>query len=317
MREGLGLNNSNIVLVGAPVEEGTGRRGCVMGPDAFRTAGISEELQALGHSVADFGNLACEPVQNITSPSSHLKNFERIAGWTKSLHGCSYDLAGTDRFPVYLGGDHSIALGTLTGHARRAKEQDRPLFVLWLDAHSDFNTFETTRSGNLHGTPLALACGLPGYETLMGHPLPAAVDPQNVLILGVRSIDRAERELLKCNGVNVEDMRSVDEHGMVHLLAPFLETVKSAGGLLHVSLDVDFLDPEFAPAVGTTVPGGATFREAHLVMELLHDSGLVTSLDLVELNPFLDNRGQTARLMVDLTASLFGRRVFDRPTRSY
>jgi len=310
------MNKTNIVLVGAPVEEGAGRRGCVMGPDAFRTAGIREELQELGLRVDDLGNLARRPA-SVTAPNGRLKNFGEIAGWTRSLHDCAYDLSGSGSFPVYLGGDHSIALGTLTGHARRAQEQGRPFFVLWLDAHSDFNTFDTTRSGNLHGTPLALACGLPGYDALAGNPLPAAITPQNVLIFGVRSIDEPERELLRKHGVNVEDMRSIDENGMAPLLAPFLDKVKAADGLLHVSLDVDFLDPDIAPAVGTTVPGGATFREAHLVMEMLHDSGLVTSLDLVELNPFLDNRGRTARLMVDLTASLFGRRVFDRPTRSY
>jgi len=304
-------------LVGAPIEAGAGRRGCVMGPDAYRTAGLAENLRALGHSVRDIGNLALEPLDNLSSPNSIVKNFADVAGWTRALFSCAKKLGNDHTFPIYLGGDHALALGTVAGHAASAAEQNRPLFVLWLDAHSDFNTCETTASGNLHGTPLAFACGLPGFEALLGHPLEQVLVPENVEVFGVRSIDPGERDLLVAHGVGVSDMRMIDEQGIAALLAPFLERVRAANGLLHVSLDVDFLDPEIAPAVGTTVPGGATFREGHLVMEMLHDSGLVTSLDLVELNPFLDDRGRTARLMVDLTASLFGRCVFDRPTRSF
>jgi arginase len=288
-----------------------------MGPASFRTAGIVEELHELGLEVSDLGDLTPENAPDATTSHSHLKNLAEVAGWTRSLYQQAYKLAKMDTVPVYLGGDHSLSLGSVAGIAKAAKESSQPLFVLWLDAHADFNTFVTTESGNLHGTPLAFVCGQPGFEPLLGEPLSTCVDPSNVCIFGLRSVDKQERELVVGEGVEVCDMRAIDEHGVTALLGPFLKRVESANGLLHVSLDVDFIEPEIAPAVGTTVPGGATFREAHLVMEMLHDSGLLSSLDLVELNPFLDDRGRTARLMVDLTASLFGRRVMDRQTWSF
>ncbi|MBO6855350.1 arginase [Roseibium sp.] len=306
-----------IVLVGAPVDEGAGQRGCLMGPDAYRTAGLQETLQELGHSVVDHGNLSPAEVGSLTAPNRILRNYRAYVAWTRALHQKAAELGEGPGFPIYLGGDHAMAAGTVSGQARAAAALGRQLFVLWLDAHSDFHTLDSTASGNLHGTPLAFLCGLPGFDDLLGSPLEHTLKPKNVEILGVRSIDDAERNLLVSHGVGVSDMRRIDEEGIGTLLKPFLERVRAENGLLHVSLDVDFLDPSIAPAVGTTVPGGATFREAHLVMEMLHDSGLVTSLDLVELNPFLDERGKTARLMVELTGSLFGRRVFDRPTRSF
>ncbi|MEL6647477.1 MAG: arginase family protein [Pseudomonadota bacterium] len=191
----------------------------------------------------------------------------------------------------------------------------RPQFVLWLDAHSDFHTPQSTASGNLHGTPLGYVTGREGF-----HGFPKITDPiphDNICILGLRSVDQPEREVMQTTAIRYADMRAIDEGGIARPLAAFLQDVAAAGGALHVSLDVDFLDPSFAPAVGTTVPGGATMREAHLVMEMISDSGLMTSLDLAELNPFLDDRGRTAQIMVDLTASALGRRVFDRPTQAF
>ena len=311
------MTKRTVRLIGAPVDEGAGRRGCLMGPDAYRTAGLKKNLEDLGHKVIDAGNLVRPRTGPLSCDNPAVHHLEEIAGWTRILFETAREIGQGDEFPIYMGGDHALALGTVPGQAAAAAALGRPLFVLWLDAHSDFHTMETTESGNLHGTPLAFSCGLKGFDVLLGHPLQHTVDPANVEILGVRSIDPQEHRLLLEAGASVDDMRQIDEHGIGALLRPFLDRVEAANGLLHVSLDVDFLDPSIAPAVGTTVPGGATFREAHLVMEMLHDSGLVTSLDLVELNPFLDERGKTARLMVELTASLFGRRVFDRPTRSY
>ena len=308
---------SDITLLGVPMEEGTGRRGCAMGPAAFRTAGIVEELIALGHDVCDLGDAAREEVGRIEIEHGHLRQLEAVAGWARALHGHAFELAKSDRLPIYLGGDHALSLGTVSGHVAAAQDMGRAQFVLWLDAHADFNTLASSPSGNLHGTPLAFACGLGGFEPILGRALPVALGPENLCILGLRSVDGKERDLLRASGATAHDMRAIDEQGIAPLLQGFLDRVAAADGLLHVSLDVDFIDPDIAPAVGTTVPGGATFREAHYVMELLHDSGLVSSLDLVELNPFLDVRGRTARLMVDLTASLFGRRVLDRVTRSY
>ena len=190
--------------------------------------------------------------------------------------------------------------------------------MLWLDAHPDFHSLASTQSGNLHGTPVAYFSGQDGFADAYPELAAAAtVPPQNICMMGIRSVDPSEKQALKEKSIDVHDMRSLDERGVAAPLREFLARVEAAGGALHVSLDVDFLEPAIAPAVGTTVPGGATFREAHLIMEMLHDSGLVTSLDLVELNPFLDERGRTANLMVDLCASLFGRTVLDRPTHSH
>ncbi|MGP6088902.1 arginase [Antarctobacter jejuensis] len=308
---------TDIVLLGVPIEAGAGRRGCAMGPAAYRTAGLAEDLRALGHDVTDLGDAVPDDTGALEAPHPHLKSLPDVAGWTRSLHRHARDLSRGTALPIYMGGDHALSMGTVTGHAAAAAEMGRPQFVLWLDAHADFNTLASSPSGNLHGTPLAFACGLEGFDVMLGGPVPAALDPRNVCIIGLRSVDGEERDLLNAAEVTAHDMRAIDERGMAPLLQEFLDRVVAANGLLHVSLDVDFIDPEIAPAVGTTVPGGATFREAHLVMETLHDSGCVTSLDLVELNPFLDDRGRTARLMLDLTASLFGRRVLDRPTRSY
>lgn len=308
------MTQGTCILLGAPVQEGAGRPGCIMGPDALRTAGIAAALAGLGRNVEDRGNVAQRQMEVPDVPAG-VKNLPQISGWTAALTD-SAEAAAHDGFPVFMGGDHALSAGTVAGVARHADTVNRPLFVLWLDAHPDLHSPDTTGSGNLHGTPLAYVTGQPGFEGLFP-PLTARVDPANVCFMGLRSVDQTEVERLAEQAFVTHDMRAIDTHGVLRLLEPFLERVAAANGLLHVSLDVDFLDPEIAPAVGTTVPGGATVREAHLIMECLHDSGLVTSLDLVELNPFLDERGRTARLMVDLTASLMGRRILDRPTRSH
>lgn len=300
------------VLVGAPVDSGKRRQGCLMGPDAYRTADLAQALRDLGHLVEDKGNVVPAPFE----PQHHDRLFalEETIAWTEALADASAD-ALSQGLPIFMGGDHSLSLGTVLGAMRYARTQDRPLFVLWLDAHSDFHTLETTDSGNLHGTPLGYVTGRDGFEGFpdVGTPLPQ----ENIAMIGLRSVDAAERHALQDTKVQRVDMREIDETGIAKPLARFLDSVKAADGMLHVSLDVDFLDPSVAPAVGTTVPGGATVREAHLVMEMLHDSGLMTSLDLVELNPFLDERGRTAQVMVDLAASAMGRRVFDRPTSAF
>lgn len=302
----------NCILVGAPLDSGKTRKGCLMGPDAYRTAGLASALRTLGHSVEDRGNVTPRPF----TPKDHPKivALEETIAWTESLAEASEN-ALADGTPIFMGGDHALSLGTVLGAMRHADHKNRPLFVLWLDAHTDFHTPKTTDSGNLHGTPLGYVTGRPNFD---GFPAITAPLPQeNVAIMGLRSVDPAERAALQETDVTYVDMRQIDETGIARPLSAFLDRVAAANGMLHVSLDVDFLDPSVAPAVGTTVPGGATVREGHLVMEMLHDSGLMTSLDLVELNPFLDERGRTASLMVDLAASALGRRVFDRPTRAY
>ncbi|EUB99491.1 arginase [Rhizobium sp. CF080] len=302
-------------LIGIPLQDGAVQLGCEMGPSALRTAGLETALRELGHEVTDLGNVGLSKLPDVAHPNAAIRRLPQIVAWTELLTELAYRESG-EGMPIFLGGDHTISAGTVAGIARRSAEIDRPLFVLWLDAHTDFHTLDTTTSGNLHGVPVAYFTGQPGFEGYLpelSHP----VDPARVCMIGIRSVDPAERAALRQTEVTVHDMRVIDEHGVAAPLRAFLEKVAAANGLLHVSLDVDFLEPTFAPAVGTTVPGGATFREAHLVMEMLHDSGLVTSLDLVELNPFLDERGRTATLLVDLTASLMGRKVMDRPTRSF
>lgn len=303
------------VLVGAPVQSGTDRLGCDMGPSAYRAAGLVEAIRDLGLQVEDAGAVAPPPFEAPPHPNRAIHHLAETAGWTLALTEAAFRHSAEAR-PIFLGGDHSLSAGTVAGMARRAEAEGRPLFLLWLDAHADLHTLDTTTSGNLHGVPLAYLTGRPGFSGYFP-PLRAALDPARICMFGLRSVDPAERGALADSGARVHDMRDIDETGIVAPLRDFLREVSAADGLLHVSLDVDFLDPGIAPGVGTTVPGGATFREAHLIMELLHDSGLVRSLDLVELNPFLDERGRTALLMTDLAASLFGRRILDRPTRSF
>ena len=306
------MTQQNCILVGAPMDSGKKRKGCLMGPDAYRTAGLAEAILGLGHTVTDRGNVAPAPFTAKDHPK--LVQLEETIAWTESLADASEE-ALKDGVPIFMGGDHALSLGTVLGAMRHAETTGRPLFVLWLDAHTDFHTPDSTDSGNLHGTPLGYVTGRKGFTGFpeITKPLPQ----ENIAIIGLRSVDAAERDALQNSAITHVDMREIDETGIAKPLSGFLEKVQAANGLLHVSLDVDFLDPSVAPAVGTTVPGGATVREGHLVMEMISDSGLMTSLDLVELNPFLDERGRTATLMVDLAASALGRRVFDRPTRAY
>ena len=306
---------AHCILIGAPIDAGQKRAGCLMGPAAYRVAGLAREVQALGHGVDDWGDLELDDLPAATCANPAVHSLPQVLAWTALLADKVDDALSQGGLPIILGGDHSLALGSVSGAAAHALRAGRPLFLLWLDAHSDFHTPMTTTSGNLHGTPVAYISGRDGFEAFP--PFPAPIPPQRICLYGIRSVDPAEHAALLKADLAINDMRVLDERGIVAPLREFLTKVREAGGLLHVSLDVDFLDPSIAPAVGTTVPGGTTFREAHLVMELLHESGLVSSLDLVELNPFLDERGKTAKLMVDLVGSLMGKKVFDRPTRSY
>lgn len=305
----------NCILIGAPIDCGQKRAGCLMGPSAYRVANLGPSIVDLGHSVADWGDVALPPLEPAHCANPAVHSLSEMVGWTRALAARTEEALDAGGFPIIMGGDHSLALGSVSGVARHAAAQGKPLFVLWLDAHSDIHTPLTTQSGNLHGTPVAYIAGHEGFDAFPAFPVPV---PENQICLyGIRSVDPAEHARLLNTDVIICDMRVLDERGIVAPLREFLDRVRAANGILHVSLDVDFLDPSIAPAVGTTVPGGITFREAHLVMELLHESGLVTSLDLVELNPFLDDRGRTAKLMVELVGSLMGRKVFDRPTRSF
>jgi arginase len=304
-----------IAVLGAPIDIGASQRGTLMGPAALRTAGLLTLLDGLGFDVQDHGDLSIDDVAELTdAPPDNARHYRKIQRWTRALSQRAYRLTRSGAIPIFLGGDHSLSMGSVNVLARHWREAGRELFVVWLDAHADYNTPATTLSGNMHGMSAAFLCGEPGLDGLLGDEPRASIDPDRLELFGVRSIDRLEKDLLRARRVSVADMRQIDEFGVGVLMRRVIDKVKARNGVLHVSFDVDFLDPSLAPGVGTTVPGGATYREAHLVMEMLHDSGLVRSADIVELNPVLDERGRTARTAVELIGSLFGQQITDRPT---
>jgi arginase len=286
-----------------------------MGPAALRTAGLLSLLGGLGFEVKDHGDLSIIDMAELAdAPPENARHYREIQRWTRALSAQAYELARSGALPIFLGGDHTLSMGSVNGVGRHWRETGQEFFVLWLDAHADYNTPTTSLSGNMHGMSSAFLCGEPGLEGLLGEEPRAAIDPDRLELFGVRSIDKMEKDLLRDRRISLADMRQIDEFGVGVLIRRVIEKVKAHNGVLHVSFDVDFIDPNLAPGVGTTVPGGATYREAHLVMEMLHDSGLVRSVDIVELNPFLDERGRTARLAVELIGSLFGQQIMDRPT---
>jgi arginase len=304
---------SEIALLGIPLELGASEPGAIMGPAALRTAGLAAMLGELGHRVVDHGDLAPPPPSAVAMPAElagACRHLPAVAGWIQAIHDRVLALAASPGVPVFLGGDHSLSMGTVSAMARHCAAHGRPFQLLWLDAHADFNTPMTTPSGNMHGMSVAFLSGEPSLRGLLGARPLVPVGAGHIHLFGLRSIDAGERLILRERGINAIDMRMIDEFGVLVLVRQILAGMVP-GTHLHVSLDVDFLDPSLAPAVGTAVPGGATSRECHLIMELLHDSGLVGSLDIVELNPFLDDRGKSAKLLAWLTASLFGRTVID------
>ena len=304
-----------IAVLGAPIEIGASQRGTLMGPAALRTAGLLTVLEELDFTVEDHGDLTVGGVAPLMdTPPENTKHYREIQRWIRTISARAYELAKTGAIPIFLGGDHSLSMGSINGVARHCREQGRELFVMWLDAHADYNTPVTTITGNMHGMSAAFLCGEEGLDGLLGTEPRAAIDSSRLELFGTRSIDKLEKDLVKLRRISVADMRKIDEFGVSVLIRRVIDKVKAVDGVLHLSFDVDFLDPEVAPGVGTMVPGGATYREAHLIMELLHDSRIVHSLDIVELNPFLDDRGRTARSVVELIASLFGQQITDRPT---
>ena len=307
----------HIALLGVPIDMGASQRGTLMGPAALRTAGLAGLLGALGFEVDEYGDLSVADVIDLTDIPPHDANhYREIQRWACLLSRRCYDIARTGAIPIFLGGDHSLSMGSVNAMARYWQERGRRLFVLWLDAHADYNTPKTTITANMHGMSAAFLCGEPGLDGLLGNEPRASINPDQLELFGTRSIDKLERDLVRARRIRIADMRQIDEFGVAVLIRRFIERVKECDGVLHLSFDVDFLDPGVAPGVGTMVQGGATYREAHLIMELLHDSGLVRSVDIAELNPFLDERGRTARTVVELIGSLFGQQITDRPTPS-
>ncbi len=299
-----------ISLIGAPTDIGAGERGAVMGPEALRVAGLADALRQHGIEVLDRGNLAGPA--NPWLPAQHgYRHLDEVVAWNRSVHDAVLAELRLGRLPILLGGDHCLAVGSIGAVARHCRELGKKLRVLWLDAHADFNTSTLTPSGNLHGMPVACLCGH-GPQPLLeiGGQVPA-LNPKWIRQIGIRSVDAGEKRLVHQVGLEVFDMRYIDEMGMRHTMALALATL-DAHTHLHVSFDVDFLDPPIAPGVGTTVPGGPTYREAQLCMEMIADTGRLASLDVMELNPALDVRNQTAKVAVDLIESLFGKSTLMR-----
>jgi len=297
-------------LIGAPTDIGAGSRGASMGPEALRVAGIREALQARGLEVADTGNLA-GPTNPWLPPADGYRHLEQVVEWNRAVHEAMYQSLAAGRLPILLGGDHCLGIGSISAVARHCRAIGKKLRVLWLDAHTDFNTNALTPTGNVHGMPVAVLCGHgPAELTGIGGATPA-MSPSAIRQIGIRSVDEGEKRFVRQQGLEVFDMRYIDEMGMRHTMEKALAGM-DAGTHLHVSFDVDFLDPSIAPGVDTAIKGGPTYREAQLCMEMIADTGLLGSLDVMELNPALDVRNGTAEVAVDLIESLFGKSTLMR-----
>ena len=299
-----------ISIIGAPTDVGAGARGASMGPEALRVANIGPVLQGHGFEVADRGNLV-GPANPWLPPVEGYRHLAEVAAWNRLVHDAVYAELAQGRFPILLGGDHCLGLGSISAVARHCRETNKKLRILWLDAHADFNTNILTPSGNLHGMPVACLCGQGPRELVeIGGHVPA-ISPRWIRQVGIRSVDPGEKRFVHEMGLEVFDMRYIDEMGMRHAMELALATL-DVNTHLHVSFDVDFLDPDYAPGVGTTVMGGPTYREAQLCMEMIADTGRMASLDVMELNPALDVRNRTAEVAVDLIESLFGKSTLMR-----
>lgn len=297
------MENKKISIIGVPCDYGQQRRGVDMGPSAIRYAGLQERLKTLGYNVADEGNIQVVDVDEVAQHDQRLLNLEEVVSMSTALAKKVDAVVKRDRTPLVLGGDHSIAIGTLAGLSMHYKN----LGVIWFDAHADLNTPDTTPSGNIHGMPLATSIGL-GHERLTSilHS-EVKIKAENIIIIGGRSIDEGERVLIKERGIKVYTMHEIDRLGMTHVMEETLRFFKAqqVDGL-HLSLDLDALDPLYTPGVGTPVVGGITYRESHLAMEMIQESSLLTSAEFVEVNPILDERNKTADVAVALIGSLFG-----------
>lgn len=305
------MSNTAVSLIGVPTDIGAGHRGASMAPEALRVANLGQRLQKLGLDVIDRGNLH-GPLNPWLPPSAEgYRHLQEAIDWNREVCAAVYDELSLGRLPIMLGGDHCLAMGSISAVARHCREQGKPLRILWLDAHTDFNTASLSPSGNIHGMPVACLCGHGPAELTRLAGFTPAVTPDQFRQIGIRSVDAGEKHLVREAAIPIFDMRHIDEHGIKRTVEAALEGM-GPDTHLHVSFDVDFLDPSIAPGVGTRVRGGPTYREAQLCMELIADAGKIASLDIVELNPALDKRNQTARLAVDLVESLFGKSTLIR-----
>jgi arginase len=296
---------NKISIVGVPMDLGQRNPGVNMGPNAMRYAGVSEYLEGLGYKVTDYNDIEIGKAEHLDDPKINLRNLKAVAEASETLAEKVDSIVKSGEFPLVLGGDHSIAIGSLAGIAKNYKE----LGVIWYDAHGDLNTPETSPSGNIHGMPLAASLGIghPALTSVLNYS--PKVKPENIVIIGARDLDRGERELIKAHGIKVYTMHEIDRLGMTRVMEGTIEYLKERTDGVHLSLDLDGLDPADAPGVGTPVIGGISYRESHLAMEMLAEADIITSADFVEVNPILDERNRTAIVAVKLMGSLFGEKL--------
>jgi arginase len=296
-------------VLGVPMDLGSGRRGVDMGPSAIRIAGVADRLSELGHKVVDDGDIDIKNAEELKVGDPRVRYLTEIARAATILARKVDRIMGLGHFPLVLGGDHSIAVGTVSGIASFAQRQGKRVGLLWIDAHGDINTPETSPSGNIHGMPLAALLGY-GVSELTGVAgSQAKVDPRNVALVGIRSLDTGEKKRLKETGVQVHTMSEIDRHGADRVMQKALARVTDGTDYVHVSFDLDAVDPTVTPGVGTPVKGGLDYREAHLIMEMIADAGVMTSLEMVEVNPILDQGNTSASFAVELVQSAFGKKI--------
>ncbi len=303
------MRRSNIAIIGAPMDLGAGRRGVDMGPSALRVANLNEKLASLGYSVEDLGNINVIQAESVAAGTASARYLNEIAATCTRLADLVQSSVKSGQFPVVLGGDHSIAVGTVSGLSNHFRDQGKKIGLVWIDAHADMNTPETSPSGNVHGMPLACCIGMGPRELTSLYGYAPKVDPRNVAVIGLRSVDAEERRNIQKAGVHAYTMRDIDERGLRAIMQEALEIANDGTDGFHLSFDMDSVEPQEAPGVGTPVKGGMTYREAHLAMETICDCDRMLGLEVVEVNPVIDEANRTAILAVELTMSALGKRI--------
>lgn len=303
------MPHSHISIIGAPLDLGQGRRGVDMGPSAVRVANLNARVRSLGYEVEDLGNIAVEQAEGWPAGDPHAKYLPQIAVACEALAAQVGDTLSRGRMPLVLGGDHSVAIGTAAGVAAHFRKQGRNIGLIWLDAHADMNTPETSPSGNVHGMPLACIVGMGPARLVDLLGFRPKTPARNTIIVGLRDVDQLEKPHVRESGVRAFTMRDIDERGLRAVMDEAIRLASDGTAGFHLSVDMDFVDPKDAPGVGTPVRGGATYREAHLAMEMICDSGKMLSMELVEVNPVIDEFNRTADLAVELAMSGLGKRI--------
>jgi arginase len=303
------MRHSQIAILGAPLDLGAGRRGVDMGPSAVRLAGLNTKLESLGYEVADLGNVMVAQQESTPTGRDNAKYLPEIAKTCEALATKVESILAAGKFPLVLGGDHSIAAGTVSGVSHHLRQQREKLGLIWIDAHADMNTPDLSPSGNVHGMPLACCIGCGPHELTHIFGYAPKVEGRNVVLVGIRDVDRREREVVRGSGVTAFTMRDIDERGLRNVMEEAIARAGEGTAGFHLSLDMDAVDPDEAPGVGTPVRGGMTYREAHLAMETICDSSRMASMEVVEVNPVLDEANRTALLAVELVMSAMGKKI--------